>query len=126
MLSTANFDINVEQIKTKEDALRAAKACFGNGLFNGAKIIDCSAIDARFQDYVVFVSNEDWAQHAAMVQTWNDSQMKHIFQKVLSKLLQYSSKEIGKEEKANSDKYKEWCGLVVMWACIDDVILTRE
>jgi len=115
-----NCDINVEQIKTKEDAVRATESCFGSGSFNGAKMIDCSAIDARFHKYVVFVSNENWAKEAAVVHTWNDFQTNHIFQKVLSKLLQYSSAEIDKEELANSDKYKEWCGLVMMWACIDE------
>jgi len=108
-----NCDINVYQIKT-EDRSRVVESV------NGVKMIDCSAIDARFHKYVVGVSNENWAQEVAVVHTWNDFQTKHIFQKVLSKLLQYSSEEMDKEEKANSDKYKEWCGLVVMWACMEE------
>ena len=121
-----NCDINVEQIKTEEDAVRATESCFDSGSFNGAKMIDCSTIDARFHKYVVMVSNEKWAQEAAVVHTWNDFQTNHIFQNVLTKLLQYSSEELDKEEKANSDKYKEWCGLVIIHACITDVLLEIE
>jgi hypothetical protein len=115
-----NCDINVEQIKTEEDVARVVESV------NGGKMIDCGDIDARFHNYVVFVSNENWAQEVAVVHRWNDFQTNHIFQKVLSKLLQYSSEEIDKEEQANSDKYKEWCGLVIIHACITDVLLEIE
>ena len=37
------------------------------------KLLTVLPLMLDFKTMLCFVSNEDWAQHAAMVQTWNDS-----------------------------------------------------